>query len=428
MEKVKIAILGLGNVGQGVWNILNTNKKVITQRAGCHIQIEKILVKDKSKKRAVSIPEELLTEDPEEIFSNDDIKVVVELIGGEYPALEYMIRAMKAKKHVITANKMVLALHGRSLFETAFKEGVHFYYEASVGGGIPIIRELNESLTANKIESLAGIINGTTNYILTKMSMNDMTFDSALKEAQEKGFAEADPTSDIEGYDAAYKLAIVSTLSFGQFIDVKSISREGITKIQPLDIEYAEKFGYVIKFLAIGKKRDGALELRVHPAMIPASHPLANVNDSFNAIFLKGNAVGDLMLYGRGAGDLPTGSAVVGDLISVLRNHVAYTFLNLKNETLHHKAILPSEKNASKYYIRLSTLDKPGILGKISSIFGSHGVSIVTVNQTIISEKNVDLVFTTHLGEEGPLNKALKEIELLKEINSIESLIRIEDI
>ncbi|MGM9972812.1 MAG: homoserine dehydrogenase [Clostridiaceae bacterium] len=428
MEKVKIAILGLGNVGQGVWNILSTNKNVINQRAGCDIQIEKVLVKDKHKNRALSLPEGLLTEDPEEIFNNNDIKVVIELIGGEQPALEYMLRAMKAKKHVITANKMVLALHGRNLFETAFKEGVHFYYEASVGGGIPIIRELNESLTANKIESLAGIINGTTNYILTRMFKEGTTFESALKEAQEMGFAEADPTSDIEGYDAAYKLAIISTLSFGQFIDVSSISREGITKIHPIDMEYAKKFGYVIKLLAIGKKREGALELRVHPAMIPDTHPLANVNDSFNAIFLKGNAVGDLMLYGRGAGDLPTGSAVVGDLISVLRNHVAYTFLNLKNETSHHKDILPSERNASKYYIRLSTLDKPGILGKIASILGTYGVSIVTVNQTIINEENVDLVFTTHLGEDGSVNKALKEIQLLQEINSVESIIRIEEL
>ncbi|WP_426350035.1 homoserine dehydrogenase [Alloiococcus sp. CFN-8] len=428
MDNVKIAILGLGNVGQGVWNILSTNKNVINKRAGCNIHIEKILVKNKLKNRTIALPEGVLTEDPEDIFRNDDIKVVIELLGGEQPALDYMLRAMRAKKHVITANKLVLALHGRTLFETAFKEGVHFYYEASVGGGIPIIRELNESLTANKIESLAGIINGTTNYILTKMSKDSMTFQSALKEAQEMGFAEADPTSDVDGYDAAYKLAIISTLSFGQFIDVNSISTEGIAKIHPIDIEYAKKFGYVIKLLAIGKKREGTLELRVHPAMIPDSHPLANVNDSFNAIFLKGNAVGDLMLYGRGAGDLPTGSAVIGDLISVLRNHVAYTFLNLKNENRRPKAILPREKNTSKYYIRLNTLDKPGILGRVATILGSYGISIFTVNQTIINEKNVDVVFTTHLGEEGLVHRALEEIELLNEINSIESIIKIEEL
>ncbi len=237
-------------------------------------------------------------------------------------AKEYMIRAMKAKKHIVTANKLVIANWSEELFKIAEEENVLFYYEASVAGGIPIIREINESLTANRIEQIIGIINGTTNYILSKMTIDGISFDEALKEAQEKGYAEADPTSDVDGYDAVYKLAIMASLSFGTKVDHDCIYREGIRNISDIDIEYAKKFGYTIKLLAIAKEENNKLELRVHPTLVPSTHPMANVNDAFNAILIKGNAVGELMLYGKGAGDLPTGSAVVGDIISILRNNV----------------------------------------------------------------------------------------------------------
>lgn len=427
MKKIQIAILGLGNVGQGVWKILNTNKKQIIFNCGYEIEISKVLVQDIEKPRNIDVPKEILTTRIEDILIDDNIKIVVELMGGADPAMQYMLNAMKCKKHVVTANKLVLATQGEELFKTAEEEGVLFYYEASVGGGIPIIREINESLAANKIEQLVGIINGTTNYILTKMTMEGMDFNKALKGAQEKGFAEADPTSDIDGYDAAYKLAIMASLSFGMKIDMNCIYREGIRNIKAIDIEYADKFGYVIKLLAIGKDTNHKLELRVHPTMIPKNHPLSNVNDSFNAIFIKGNAVGDLMLYGRGAGALPTGSAVVGDIISILRNNNDLSALTASKNELTTKKIQGVEENNSGYYIRLNVKDKPGILGEIATILGKHNASILTVTQNVKSEDNVSLVIITHETLEGNINNSISAIKSLDNINSVENIIRIEN-
>lgn len=426
MNKVKIALLGLGNVGQGVWNILNTNKSQIALNCGCEVEISRILVKDIHKERAIAVPLGLLTSDIQDILKDEEIKIVVELMGGSEPALDYMLQAMRSKKHVVTANKLILATQGEELFQAAEKEGVLFYYEASVGGGIPIIRELNESLAANKIEKLVGIVNGTTNYILTKMTLEGMDFEAALKEAQAKGFAEADPTSDVEGFDAAYKLAIMSSLSFGTRVDVNAIYREGITKIKAIDIEYAKKFGYVIKLLAIGKDSNNNLELKVQPAMIPNNHPLANVNDSFNAIFVKGNAVGDLMLYGRGAGSLPTGSAVVGDIISILRSNLNLSGLTAAKQRMEPKAIQDCREYVSGYYIRLNVKDRPGVLGEIAAVFGKHKVSILTVTQDVNDEDDVSLVFISHYAFEGNVQEALKQIEQLKSVNSIDNIIRIE--
>ena len=317
MKKVKIALMGLGNVGRGVWMILNSNKEEIMKRSGYEVDVAKILVRDLEKDRYVDVPKELLTTDFNEIINDDSIKIVVEVMGGIEPAREYILESMKRKKHIVTANKMLLATGGDELFEKADSEGVMFNYEASVAGGIPIINGINESLTANKVEKLYGVINGTTNYILTKMEFDNLSFDEALYQAQEMGYAEADPTSDIEGFDSQYKLAILSSLAFGTKIKVENVYREGITKIESIDIQYAREFKKVIKLLAIVKENDGRLELRVHPTMIPQNHPLANVYDSFNAVFIKGNAVGDLMFYGRGAGDLPTGSAVGSDIVSI---------------------------------------------------------------------------------------------------------------
>lgn len=427
MKKVKIALLGLGNVGQGVWKILNTNRKEIMMNCGYEIEVSKILVRDIDKPRGVEVPKEIMTRDIEDVFQDDDIKIVVELMGGSEPAKEYMLRAMKYKKHVVTANKLVLATQGEELFKTAEEEGVLFYYEASVCGGIPVIREINESLTANKIEKLVGIINGTTNYILTKMTLEGMGFEEALKEAQVKGYAEADPTSDVEGYDAAYKLAIMASLSFSTKVDLNSIYREGITNVSAIDIDYAKKFGYVIKLLAVGKEANNKLELRVHPTMVPKDHPIANVNDSFNAIFIKGNAVGDLMLYGRGAGDLPTGSAVVGDIISILRNNVDLSALTAIKSDLAPKMIQDASENVSGYYLRIDVKDQPGILGEIAAILGSNNVSILTVTQDIKSENSVSLVFITHETLEGNITASLDVIKSLDKVNKISSVIRIEN-
>jgi len=426
MKKVRIALLGLGNVSQGVCNILNTNRKEIMLKCGCEIEIAKVLVRDAGKTRAVELQPGIITTDIRDILEDDSIRIVVELMGGAEPAREYMLRAMKSKKHVVTANKLVLATQGEELFRTADEEEVLFYYEASVGGGIPIIREINESLTANKIEKFVGIINGTTNYILSKMTLEGVDFADALKEAQDQGYAEADPTSDVEGFDAAYKLAILSSLSFDTKVDISSIYREGISNVKAVDIAYAGKLGYVIKLLAVGRDTEGGLELRVHPAMVPKDHPIANVNDSFNAIFLKGNAVGDLMLYGRGAGALPTGSAVVGDIISILRNNVDLpTLFKMKGSQLQKKVRSISE-SSSGCYIRLNVKDQPGILGSIASVFGRHNVSIFGVTQDVKDNENVSLVFITHEALEADIRSSIREIEGLDKVNRLENIIRIE--
>jgi homoserine dehydrogenase len=426
MEKVKIALLGLGNVGQGVWNILNTNRSEITKQCGYNIEIEKILVKDINKPRGIDVPRSLLTTDINDILKDENIKIIVELMGGAEPAKEYMLSAMRHKKHVVTANKLVLATQGEQLFKVSEEEDVNFYFEASVGGGIPVIREINESLTANKIEQIVAIINGTTNYILSKMSLENMSFEDALREAQVKGYAEADPTSDVEGYDAAYKLAIMSSLAFKTKVDSSLIFREGISKISSEDIVNANNFGYTIKLLAIGKERNNKLELRVHPAMISKNHPIANVNDSYNAIAIKGNAVGDLMLYGRGAGSLPTGSAVVGDIISILRNNIDFCeVLKIKN-THPSKTVQPSDENESRYYIRLDVKDHPGVLGEIATILGGNNVSISKVVHNNRRSDGLSLVFTTHLAKDGNVNKSVEKIKNLDMINSVESIIRIE--
>lgn len=427
MNRVRIALLGLGNVGRGVWKILNTNKEEIKKRSGYEIEVAKILVKDTKKSRGVDIPEGVITTDPEEIFGDDSIRIVVELMGGIEPAKDYMMRAIRKKKHIITANKFALATVGEELFKAADEEGIMFYYEASVGGGIPIIHGINECLTANKINETIGIINGTTNYILTKMTLHGMDFETALKKAQDKGYAEADPTSDVEGYDAAYKLAILAAQAFGTKVDVSSIYREGIQNIKPIDIEYAKEFGYVIKLLAIAKDVDGVLELRVHPTMIHSSHPLANVNDSFNAIFVRGNAVGDLMFFGRGAGELPTGSAVIGDLITMLRNDIDHPF-DASTRNNHWKREVNSMENTeSEYYIRITVRDVPGVLGQISSIFGQNHVSLSSVIQKGNREEFVPLVFITHKTREGNINKSMEDIKSLPHVSRVENIIRVEN-
>lgn len=429
MKKIKIALLGLGNVGRGVWMILNSNKEEVMKRCGYEVEVAKVLVRNKNKPRPVQIPDEIVTTDFDEILNDDSIKIVVEVMGGMEPAREYMLRCMEKKKHIVTANKMLLATGGDELFQKADEMGIMFHYEASVAGGIPIIKGIDESLTANKIETLYGIVNGTTNYILSKMELEGAAFSEVLKEAQEKGYAEADPTSDIESYDAQYKLAILASLAFGTKIDVANVYREGITKITDVDMKYANEFKMGIKLLAIAKEVDGKVELRVHPTMIPKKHPLANVYDSYNAVFIKGNAVGDLMFYGRGAGDLPTGSAVVSDIVTIVRNDV-----NTENENpvvknnLWKREIKPMSEVESKYYVRATVLDKPGVLSEITTILGRNNVSLRSVIQKGDEEDGlVTIVLVTHKTVEAELMTAIKEIKDLKGVNKIDNIIRIED-
>lgn len=431
MKKVKIALLGLGNVGKGVLSIIRENKEQIVKRSGYEVEIAKILVRDKDKDRGIEIPSEIITTNYDDILNDDDIKIVVEVMGGIDPAKEYIIRAMEAKKQIVTANKMLLATCGDEVFEKADEMGVSFQYEASVAGGIPIINGINESLTANKINTLYGIVNGTTNYILSKMELENLNFEDVLKEAQDKGYAEADPTSDIEGYDAQYKLVILSSLAFGTKIKPENVYREGITKINSIDMEYASSFGMVIKLLAVAKEENGELELRVHPTMIPETHPLANVYDSFNAVFINGNAVGDMMFYGRGAGSLPTGSAVVSDIISILRNNVEVENMQpvVKNNLWEMK-IKDLKDVESRYYLRITVSDKPGVLGQITTIFGANKVSLKSVIQKgVKQEENIDvtLVLITHSTTEGLIMDSIDRLYDLKTVKSIDNIIRIED-
>lgn len=431
MKKVKIALLGLGNVGRGVWMILNSNKEEIMKRSGYEVEVSKILVRALKKERGVEVPSELLTTDFNDIINDDSIKIVVEVMGGIEPAREYMLESMNKRKHIVTANKMLLATGGDELFQKADSQGVMFNYEASVAGGIPIINGINESLTANKIEKLYGIVNGTTNYILTKMEFENLSFNEALKQAQEMGYAETDPTSDIEGFDAQYKLAILSSLAFGTKIKVENVYREGISKIESIDIQYAREFKKVIKLLAIVKDNAGKLELRVHPTMIPENHPLANVYDSFNAVFIKGNAVGDLMFYGRGAGDLPTGSAVISDIVSILRSNIDIDNINtvVKNN-LWDKELYNIEGVISKYYIRLTVEDRPGVLGEITSVFGSMNVGLLSVIQRgrdIENENKVTLVLVTHYTKEGNILNSIDSVCKLNSVYKINNIIRMEE-
>lgn len=428
MKKVEIALLGLGNVGKGVWNILKENKDEIRKRSGYDIEITKILVRDKSKDRGIEVPEELITTDFNDIINDESIKIVVEVMGGIEPAKDYILQAMNNKKHVVTANKMLLATSGDELGEEADKKGVMLYYEASVAGGIPIIQTINESLTANKIEQVYGILNGTTNYILSNMDNIGMDFSDALKEAQEKGYAEADPTSDVESFDAAYKLAIIASLAFGTKVNIDDVYREGITKITSTDIKYAKEFGYVIKLLGIVKEIEGKLELRVHPTLISRKHPLANVNDAFNAIFIRGNAVGELMLYGRGAGELPTGSAVVADIISIVRKGTDIEDYTTVKNNLWHKEIKPFGEVECKYYLRVLVKDKPGVLGEITTALGKHGISLRSVIQRGEEAEDVKLILITHKTKEESIQNALKDIGELQTVSSIENLIRIENL
>lgn len=421
---MNIAILGMGNIGQGVLKILNENKNEITKRCGVEIIVKKVLVRDLHKKREVQVEDGVLTDNFDDILQDDSIKIVIELMGGLEPAKEYMLKSMKAKKHVVTANKLAIAEEGKDLFDESINSNVLFYYEASVCGGIPIINGINTSLTANRIQSIFGIINGTTNYILTKMSQEECSFEKALKEAQDLGYAEADPTSDVEGYDAMYKLNILSRIAFGT--TTKDIYKEGITKIKRIDIKYAKEFGYTIKMLAIAREEDGSLELRVHPTMIPLNHPLANINDSFNAVLLKGNAVGDLMFYGRGAGDLPTGSAVISDIISII--HKMDSKLINENVIVDRNLSLKHIDDVEcEYYIRVMVEDKYGVLSNISTIFANNKVSILScIQKADRKDNNVNLVFITHKAKESRIRKSLKEIEESDGINNVRNVIRIE--
>jgi len=424
MEKVKIGILGMGTVASGLINIIEFNNSKITGILNKELTVNKVLVKSLGKKRAVNLPQEVYTQDAYEVINDKDVQILVELIGGINPAYEYIKAALNNKKHVVTANKALLATHGEELEQLALKNGVRLMYEASVAGGIPIINTITDNLAANEINEIIGIINGTTNYILTQMAENGLEYDQAVKEAQNLGFAEADPSSDVEGNDAAYKLAILSTIAFGQRINVKDIPKEGITKISKEDISYAKELGYNIKLLASAVRKGNEIELRVHPAFVPEGHPLSTVKNEYNAVFLKGNAVGELMFYGKGAGSLPTGSAVLGDIISIVKsgNNVKPT------EKAKENKYKIANKAYKQYYIRFEVIDKPGVLASIANIFGKNDISLASVVQRQKNGNNTaPLVFITHEVERKNIDAALEEIKKYENVTQIASIIMVEN-
>ncbi|MCK8823920.1 homoserine dehydrogenase [Fuchsiella alkaliacetigena] len=426
-SKIKVGVLGLGTVGSGVVKILSENKDGVEEKLEQPIELAKVLVKNLDKQREVELPAGVLTADPTELLENPEIDIIVEVIGGLEPTKDFVVRALKADKHVVTANKELMAKHGAELLDLATDRGVDLYFEASVAGGIPIIRSLKESLTANRIEKIMGIVNGTTNYILTKMTQEGADFDEVLAEAQASGYAEADPTADIDGYDAAYKLAILAAIAFSSRIDINEIYLEGISQVPPEDISYAQELGYVIKLLAIAKEVNGEIEARVHPTMIPKEHPLAAVSDVFNAVFVEGHAVGELMYYGRGAGSMPTASAVVADIIDVARNIIYDANTRIHCGCQEAKALMPMAEVESKYYLRLKVIDKPGVLSAVAKILAENEVSIASVIQQGEDGDAVPLVLITHQVTEGDIQAALKEIDNLAEVKEISSLIRVED-
>lgn len=426
-KEIKIGLLGSGTVGTGVVRVLRENASDIAQKAGGTITVKKVLVRDIHKQRPY-LEGVSLTDKPEEILQDPEIDIVVELLGGLHPAFEYMMEAMKNGKHVVTANKDVVAQLGHDLFDMAEAKGVDFRFEASVGGGIPIITPLKECLTGNKISEIMGIVNGTTNYMLTKMTEDGSDYAAVLKEAQEKGYAEANPAADVEGLDAARKAAILASIAFNTRVPLDKVSVEGITHIEPADITYAKELGYVIKLLAVAKDYgEQGVNVRVHPVCLPDSHPLASVNDVFNAIFLRGNAIGDAMFYGRGAGSLPTASAVTADIISVARNLVANVHAIIGCTCYNHRSFCPIEETESSYYVRLHVDDEPGVLGLIATAFGESDVSLKSVIQTRKVEEHAEIVAVTHKVQHKHLQMATNILQSLHVVDSIRSVIRVED-
>lgn len=430
MREIGIGLLGFGTIGTGVVKGLLENGDLLAQRLGARVVIRKVADIDLDRDRGVKLDKALLTTDAASVIDDPEVDIVVELIGGTGIARELVLKALEAGKPVVTANKALLAKHGEEVFAMAQKKNVDIYFGASVGGGIPIIKSLREGLVANNVESIYAILNGTCNYILTRMEEDGLAFEAALEEAQNQGFAEADPTLDIEGYDTAHKAAILSTLAFGMPVPLDSIHVEGISEIADLDIKYALEAGYRIKLLAVIKSTDGRLEVRVHPALVPLNHVLASVKGVYNAVMVCGDLVHTSLFYGRGAGMEPTASTVLGDIADVARNLVSGAPCRLPAVAWLDKAMPRRniEDIESRYYLRLSLLDKPGVVAKFSAILGEHGISIASAIQKEGGEGEfVRVVLVTHRTSEKEMMLALKTIDSLDVVGAKTVMLRIED-
>jgi homoserine dehydrogenase len=431
MKKINIGLIGFGNVGSGVTRILRDKKSFLSDKIGLEINIKKICDKDISAKRNLSVESSLLTRDVREVINDPQIDVVVELIGGIHPAKEYIIEALKKGKNIVTANKALLAQEGKELFALAQDRGKSIYFEASVGAGIPIIKSLREGLVANKFYSIFGIVNGTSNFILSQMSNNNCTFGDALKEAKLKGFAEKDPALDIEGIDSAHKLILLVYICFGRFVSLDDIFVEGVSHISLADINYAKELGFQIKLLAIAKKEAGELEVRVHPTLIPKTHLLSSVTGIFNAIYVSSDLAGELLFYGPGAGQLSAASAVVSDVVDSIQGIKAGLFRSTLNIEVDKsiKKLRRIDEIESRYYIRFMAVDKPGVLAKISGVLAKFGISIASVTQKERRKtKVVPIVMVIHGAKEKNLRLALEAIDRLDSIKQKSVAIRMEEV
>jgi len=427
---INIGMIGLGTVGCGALSILQENGDAIARKVGCELRVTRIADIDLDRERPVQFDRSILTNDAYQIINDPDVDIVVELIGGVSPAGRFIMDALKNGKHIVTANKELLAREGHSLLVEAGERKQDFSFEASVGGGIPIIRPLKIDLAGNRIEEVIGIVNGTTNYILTSMSQEGEDFGEALAEAQKLGYAEPDPTNDVEGHDAAYKIAILASIAFTSRVNVADVYHEGITSLTQRDTSYAEELGYCVKLLAIAKDRPNGMEIRVHPAFLPKSHPLASVNGVHNGIFVRGNAVGDVMFYGQGAGPMAAGSAVVGDIVDIARNIVCGATGRIACTCLDEKPVLPLGETITKYYVRMRTTDMPGVLAGVAGVFGENDVSLATVLQKTRGRgKNgqAEIVWITHEVKEENFRRALAKIESLPVVAQINACIRVEE-
>lgn len=423
--EIRVGVLGCGNVGAAVIRLLDEYAEEIARRAGCRLRVSRVAVRDPTKTRDLPLDPSRLTGDAMEVLDDPDVDVVCELIGGDEPAGGLILAAFERGKPVVTANKELLATRGRELFDASDAKGLDLYFEAAVGGGIPLIRPLKESLTGERVRRVLGIVNGTTNFILTKMSDEGRSFADVLTEAQALGYAEADPTADVEGHDAAAKCAILASIAFNARVTSADVFREGIARVSPEDVEFARRLGYVVKLLAIAELVDGErIAARVHPSMIPATHPLAAVRDAYNAVFVEGPHIGELMFYGRGAGGDATATAVVGDLVSVARN-LQSGARGVGCTCFHERTIRPMSEMEGQYYILTSVEDRPGVLAEIAGVFGRNRVSLKSMWQEGMGDE-ARLVFVTHRAREGAFQDAATQIRELPSVREVRSILRVE--
>jgi len=427
MKPVKVGLLGLGTVGTGVVRIVEGHQEDLSNQVGSPIEIAQILVKDRTKARSISVDPSKLTEDPWDIVRNPEIDVIVEVMGGVALTKEYILEALERGKHVVTANKDLMALHGQEILAKARDKGCDVLYEASVAGGIPIIRTLIEGFSSDRITKIMGIVNGTTNYILTKMSQEGAAYSDVLKEAQELGYAEADPTSDVEGLDAARKMTILSSLGFRANVSLDNVSAKGISGVTQEDIQYAKRLGYEVKLLGIAERQDDTISVSVQPTMIKKSHPIASVNGVFNAVYVHGEAVGETMFYGAGAGELPTATSIVADLVAVIKNmklgvngrqaQLSYNVMKLKTD----------EQIASKFFLLLHVEDRAGVLAQIAQVFSNCDVSIESVMQpSTPNHSSTEIIIITHEASKAAMNQVLQAFESQNSVRKIKSVYRVE--